>query len=222
MPEVMIAGPVGRLEGRYKHHGNGNSPVALILHPNPKQGGTMNNKMIYNLFHNFADRGYSTLRFNFRGVGRSQGEFDNGEGELNDAAAALDWLQALNPGATEIMVVGFSFGAWVGMQLLMRRPEITEYISVAPPANMYDFNFLAPCPNDGMIIQGSNDRIVNVESVNKLVEKLKDQRGATGVDYRIIEGAGHFFNNPEEMETLLSYVNDYIGVAAPQQLRKVA
>ena len=105
----------------------------------------MNNKVVYNLFHAFAQRRFSALRFNFRGVGRSQGGFDNGIGELSDAAAALDWLQTHNPDASRCWIAGFSFGAWIGMQLLMRRPEIKGFISVSPPADKYDFTFLAPC-----------------------------------------------------------------------------
>lgn len=211
MPEIMITGPAGRLEGRYKHSKAPRAPIALILHPNPQRGGTMNNKISYSLFQTFADQGFSTLRFNFRGVGRSQGEFAYGEGELSDAAAALDWLQSVNPAASSVWVAGFSFGAWIGMQLLMRRPEIHGYVSISPPANIYDFNFLAPCPNEGLIVQGDKDQVVNIESVNKLVEKLKDQRGQNGVDYRVIEGAGHFFNNEGETELLVKHLNDYLG-----------
>ena len=210
MPEIMITGPAGRIEGRYKHAKLPGAPIALILHPNPQRGGTMNNKVSYGLFNTFVDQGYSTLRFNFRGVGRSQGAFSHGEGELSDAAAALDWLQSVNPGASSVWVGGFSFGAWIGMQLLMRRPEIDGYVSISPPANIYDFNFLAPCPNEGLIVQGDNDQVVNVESVNKLVDKLRDQRGPTGVDYKVIPGAGHFFNNPGETEQMTKFVADYL------------
>ncbi|MFH1158626.1 MAG: alpha/beta hydrolase [Pseudomonadota bacterium] len=210
MPEIMIAGSAGRLEGRYKHSKLPDAPIALVLHPNPQRGGTMNNKVSYSLFQSFAEQGFSTLRFNFRGVGRSQGEFSYGEGELSDAASALDWLQGINPGASSVWVGGFSFGAWIGMQLLMRRPEIHGYVSISPPANIYDFNFLAPCPNEGLIIQGDNDQVASVESVNRLVDKLKDQRGPDGVDYRVIKGAGHFFNNEGETELLLKHVNDYL------------
>jgi hypothetical protein len=214
MPEVMITGAAGRIEGRYKHAGLQGAPVALILHPNPQRGGTMNNKIAYSLFQTFAEKGFSTLRFNFRGVGRSQGEFGHGEGELSDAASALDWLQGVNPTASSIWVAGFSFGAWIGMQLLMRRPEIDSYVSIAPPANLYDFNFLAPCPNEGLIVQGDRDQVVNIESVQKLVDKLKDQRGPEGVDYRTIQGAGHFFNNEGETELMIRHVQDYLGRAA--------
>jgi alpha/beta superfamily hydrolase len=217
MPEIMITGPAGRLEGRYKHAKIPGSPIALILHPNPQRGGTMNNKISYALFQAFADRGFSTLRFNFRGVGRSQGEFSHGEGELSDAASSLDWLQSVNPGASSVWVAGFSFGAWIGMQLLMRRPEIDGYVSIAPPANIYDFNFLAPCPNEGLIVQGDKDQVVAIESVNKLCDKLRDQRGPTGVDYKVIPGAGHFFNNPGETELMLRYVNEYLNQALTAQ-----
>src|SRR3546814_4283821 len=84
-------GPEGRLEGRYQHGTLPNAPIALMLHPHPQHGGTMNNKVIYAAYHAFARKGFSVLRFNFRGVGRSQGRFDRGEGELSDAASALDW-----------------------------------------------------------------------------------------------------------------------------------
>ena len=109
------------------------------------------------MFQTFSDRGFSTLRFNFRGVGRSQGEFDSGIGELADAASALDWLQANNPAASQTWVAGYQFGAYIGMQLLMRRPETDGFISVSPPTNMYDFSFLAPCPASGIIVQGTGD-----------------------------------------------------------------
>ena len=122
MPEVIFPGPDGRLEGRYHPQKNKDAPIAIILHPHPLYGGTMNNKVVYNLHYAFHRIGFTCLRFNFRGVGRSQGEYDQGIGELSDAAAALDYLQSLNANAKNCWVAGFSFGAWIGMQLLMRRP----------------------------------------------------------------------------------------------------
>src|SRR5215204_392454 len=97
MPEVVLTGAAGRIEGRYSQGKSETAPVALILHPHPKAGGQMNNPVAVQLFHLFMKRGFSVLRFNFRGVGRSQGEFDGGIGELADAATALDWLQSTNP-----------------------------------------------------------------------------------------------------------------------------
>jgi alpha/beta superfamily hydrolase len=218
MPEVLISGPAGRIEARY-HKGKGwNAPLAIVLHPHPEHGGTMNNKVTYALFRTFADMGFSVLRFNFRGVGRSEGKFDHGEGELSDAAACLDWLQVQNPEPRQCWVAGFSFGAWICMQLLMRRPELDGFIAVAPPANLYDFSFLAPCPVPGLIIQGGKDEIVPKDSVQKLTARLFAQRGLS-IDYRIIEEADHFFGS--EMSTLTAHVHDYIN-AALNPLPKVA
>ena len=207
MPEVIFAGPEGRLEGRYQPASRPRAPLALILHPHPQGGGTMNNRIVQGMYQMFVKRGFSTLRFNFRGVGRSQGVFDNGIGELSDAASALDWMQQINPEAPYVWVGGFSFGAWIGMQLLMRRPEIKGFISVAPPANMYDFGFLAPCPSSGIIIQGAADEVVTIGGVQKLVDKLRTQRHIV-IDYDVIETANHFFEH--EMDQLQSSMDRYL------------
>lgn len=219
MPDVIFNGPDGRLEGRYQHSKRPNAPIALMLHPHPQYGGTMNNKVVYTLFHAFVRQGFSVLRFNFRGVGRSQGAFDRGEGELSDAASALDWLQSYNENAENCWIAGFSFGAWIGMQLLMRRPEISGFISVAPPANMHDFSFLAPCPSSGLIIQGDKDEVVPEPSVKKLVDKLSAQRGIT-IDYRVVSGAGHFFQ--DEMDELTGHVDDYLAKSLAEAQSKTA
>jgi len=207
MPEVVIPGPIGRLEGRYNHSRNGRAPIALCLQPHPAHGGTMNNRLVYSMFHAFTRAGFSVLRFNFRGVGKSQGAWSGGEGELADAASALDWLQQMNPNAREVWVGGFSFGAYVAMQLLMRRPEIDRFISVAPPAHQYDFNFLAPCPSSGIIVAGEQDSVVPMASVDRLVDKLKLQKDIT-VDYHVMKDAGHFFQN--EQADLDALLDDYI------------
>ncbi|MBV9859307.1 MAG: alpha/beta hydrolase [Alphaproteobacteria bacterium] len=208
MPDVIINGPEGRIEGRYHHMRQPAAPIALVLHPHPLRGGSMGNKIVYTLYQSFVRRGFSTLRFNFRGVGRSQGSFDRGEGELSDAASALDWLQTYNPNAPSCWIAGFSFGAWIGMQLLMRRPEIEAFIAVAPPANHYDFTFLAPCPSSGLILHGDQDTHVPIESVQKLVHKLSHQRDIK-IDFRKIAGADHSFL--ERVDALATHVDGYIG-----------
>ncbi|GAB6054077.1 alpha/beta hydrolase [Magnetospira thiophila] len=194
MPDVIFNGPEGRLEGRYHHSKKANAPIALMLHPHPQNGGTMNNRVVFTLYQTFARRGFSVLRFNFRGVGRSQGSFDSGTGELSDAASALDWLQNYNQNARACWIAGFSFGAWIGMQLMMRRPEISGFVSISPPADQYDFTFLAPCPSSGLIIQGDQDQVVNKAAVDKLTDKLSSQKNIV-IDYRTIEGADHFYGD---------------------------
>ena len=223
MPEIFFAGPEGRLEGRYHHSSNPDAPLALLLHPSPEHGGTMNNKITYMMFQAMKLRGFSVLRFNFRGVGKSQGVFDRGEGELSDAASALDWMQELNQNAPYTWVGGFSFGAWIGMQLLMRRPEIEGFISVAPPANLHDFSFLAPCPSSGLIIQGEKDDLVTLEPVAQLCDKLHAQKGIE-IDHRTVGGANHFFH--EKVDDLMVHIHDHMNNAGnsgrkiPVKLRK--
>ena len=207
MPEVIFNGTDGRLEGRYYHNETENAPIALLLHPHPRHGGTMNNKVVVTLYQSFIKRGFSTLRFNFRGVGRSQGAFDDGPGELSDAASALDWAQTYNPNAQTCWIAGFSFGAWVAMQLMMRRPEITGFISIAPPADSQDFSFLAPCPASGMILHGDNDEMVPIASVDRLAQKLKKQKNIS-IDFRPLKNCDHFFQ--DHITEMSQHVEDYL------------
>ncbi|MEG8017661.1 alpha/beta hydrolase [Sphingomonas sp. LR55] len=207
MPEVIFPGPEGRLEGRFAPGPRPRAPVAMILHPHPSAGGTMNNAIVQQLYKTFQRRGFATLRFNFRGVGKSQGVFDNGVGELSDAASALDWVQSFHPEAQTTWIAGVSFGAWIGMQLLMRRPEIRGFISVAPPANLYDFTFLAPCPSSGIIIQGEADEVATPGATQKLVDKLRTQKHIT-IHHDTIPKANHFFEH--EMPELMGSVDKYL------------
>ena len=207
MPDVVINGAEGRLEGRFLPGPSERAPIALLLHPHPQHGGTMHNKVVYTLNQAFTKCGFSTLRFNFRGVGRSQGSYGRGEGELQDAASALDWLQQNNPNAASCWIAGFSFGAWISMQLLMRRPEIGGFISVAPPANLFDFTFLAPCPASGLIVHGDNDDVVPQEAVQKLVDKLKHQKDIQ-IQFKVASGANHFF--ADQMDQLGEIVTEYL------------
>lgn len=211
MPEVIFTGPAGRLEGRYHPAKQKNAPIAMVLHPHPQFHGTMNHQIIYQCYYAFVHRGFSVLRFNFRGVGRSQGEFDSGIGELADAATALDWLQSTNPAASQCWVAGYSFGAWIGMQLLMRRPETDGFISVSPPTNMYDFSFLAPCPASGLILHGGADTVVPPVEVERVVSKLRTQKGIV-IDHEVVDGASHFWAEhlPEVEKRVGAYLDKRI------------
>jgi alpha/beta superfamily hydrolase len=216
MPEVILNGPSGRIEGRYQPSKTKGAPIAIVLHPHPQFGGTMNNQIVYNLFYMFVKRGFSALRFNFRGVGRSQGMFDHGIGELSDAASALDWAQSINPEARACWVAGVSFGSWIGMQLLMRRPEVEGFISISPPANHYDFSFLAPCPSSGLIIHGDKDAVAPPKDVQNLVEKLKTQKGIK-IEQQVVPGANHFFADhvDELVGRCSTYLDMRLGIDTP-------
>jgi alpha/beta superfamily hydrolase len=218
MSEVIINGPAGRLEGRYYKSEHPRAPVALVLHPHPLHGGTMNNKVTYNTYKRFVDNGFSVLRFNFRGVGKSQGKFDNGIGELQDATVALNWLHNQNMESHNYWVSGFSFGAWIGLQLVMRRPDIENYILTAPPVGKYDFNFIVPCPASGLIIQGDKDDISKESDSSKLADKLS-QRNEAKIEYEVIEGADHFFR--EYMDQYNEAVDEYIKVRLVEESGKI-
>ena len=157
----------------------------------------MNNKVVYNTYHTFLKNGFSVCRFNFRGVGRSEGKFENGLGELADAAAALDYVQRNNPNSNESWVIGFSFGALICMQLLMRRPEIFRFIAISPQPNIFDFNFLAPCPTSGLVVYGNNDQLVPKESIEQLKVKLVNQKNIT-VEFKELDNANHSFSNKDD------------------------
>lgn len=207
MPEVIFAGPEGRLEGRYHPSNDPAAPCALILSPHPKAGGHMDHRIPVAMYESYKRRGFSVLRFNFRGIGRSVGVYDNGSGELQDAAYALDWMQSFNQNAPFSWVSGYSFGAWIGMQLLMRRPEVAGFVSMSLPTNTYDFAFLAPCPASGLVTYGSHDTLVPADDVDRVVEKIRVQKGTSITTHRI-EGADHFYTNHLEIAT--DVIEDYL------------
>ena len=207
MAEVIFNGPDGRLEGRYHQSKKPDAPIAIVLHPHPLHGGNMNNRVVFIMFNNFVERGFSVLRFNFRGVGRSQGAFDNGVGELSDAAYAFDWMQQFNSNSPYCWIGGYSFGALISMQLMMRRPEIEGFVSISPPAGTEDFSFLAPCPSSGLIIHGDTDTHIPLDAVKKLSQKLDGQKNIS-VNLSIVKGADHFYK--DNMDNLSKEVAGYL------------
>ena len=194
--EIFIPGPAGRLESKYYKNPKFGSPVAIILHPHPQYGGSMNNRIVQLAYNMFLENGFSVIRINFRGVGKSDGVFDNGQGELSDAAAALDWVERENLDYSQCWVAGFSFGALICMQLIMRRPEVNNFIALSPQPNVYDFSFLAPCPTSGQVLYSESDELVSKESIKELDDRIKSQKGIE-VIFSQIKNANHFFKDKE-------------------------
>jgi alpha/beta superfamily hydrolase len=124
-------------------------------------------------------------------------------------------MQSVNPNASGCWIGGYSFGAWIGMQLLMRRPEIDGFIAVSPPAGSLDFSFLAPCPASGLILHGSRDDVVPPEAAEKLAKRLAHQKNVV-VEFKAISGADHFFAShmPELMKGLDDYLNKALAATA--------
>jgi alpha/beta superfamily hydrolase len=211
--EIFIPGPCGRIQAKYFKSDQRGSPVALVLHPHPQYGGTMNNRIIYETYNCFYKNKFSVIRINFRGVEKSDGVFDNGQGELSDAAAALDWIEKENPGYSQCWIAGFSFGALICMQLIMRRPEVNKFISISPQPNVYDFTFLAPCPISGLVVYGKNDELVQLDSILNLKKRLSMQKNID-VKFDQIANANHFYKEKEKelAATIDAYIKDKITI----------
>ena len=203
--EIFIPGPSGRIQAKYIKNKKQGSPIALVLQPHPQYGGTMNNRIVYEAYNCFYKNGFSVIRINFRGVEKSDGLFDNGQGELSDAAAALDWIEKENPGYSQCWVSGFSFCALICMQLIMRRPEVNKFITISPQPNLYDFSFLSPCPISGIVIYGKNDELVHIDSISNLKKRLSIQKNIE-VKFEAIPNANHFYKNKEkELSTIIDH-----------------
>jgi len=165
--------------------------VALVLHPHPLGGGTMHNKVVFRAAAALNDAGLVVLRINFRGVGQSTGEHDQGRGERDDVRDALDYLSSHYPGL-KIVLCGFSFGSRVGLEVGIKDPRVGFLIGIGTPLDKYDFRFLAGCRKPLLLVHGEHDEFGQVEQLKKMVADF-DQN--VPVRLVIIPGAGHFFDN---------------------------
>jgi uncharacterized protein len=189
---LFINAPHGRLEAILKEPRTGAARgVALVLHPHPLGGGTMHNKVVFRAASALNDAGLVALRINFRGVGQSTGEHDEGRGETEDARAALDYLARTYPGQP-ITLAGFSFGSRVGMEVGLADERVRNLISIGTPVDKYDFTFLQECGKPILFVHGEHDEYGQVAHLQALIEKINPEVNARLV---VIKGADHFFND---------------------------
>jgi uncharacterized protein len=174
----------------------------VISHPHPVYGGSMHNNVVKALAHAYQEEEYSTLRFNFRGVERSEGDFDNGVGEQEDVKAALQTL-----GKKNMDLAGYSFGAWVNALGLGKFEEAQRVIMVSPPVSVIDFSFLDYSPKVKLVICGSRDEIAEYKKVEKMLAKWNDQ-----ALFRVIQGADHFYSGYEE--ELIDIIGEFLRTSA--------
>jgi hypothetical protein len=170
----------------------------VISHPHPLYGGSMHNNVVKAVAHAYQDEEYGTLRFNFRGVERSEGEYGNGIGEQEDVKAALQTL-----GKKSMDLAGYSFGAWVNALGLARFEEVQRLIMVSPPVSVIDFSFLEYNPKIKLVICGSRDEIAEYKKVEEMLTKWNDQ-----AVFRVIQGADHFYSGYEE--DLIDIVGEFL------------
>ncbi|HJP92769.1 MAG TPA: alpha/beta family hydrolase [Pyrinomonadaceae bacterium] len=163
--------------------------VALVLHPHPLGGGTMHNKVVFRAAAALNDAGLITLRINFRGVGQSTGEHDEGRGEQDDVRAGLDYLSQ-NYAKLRILLCGFSFGARVGLDVGINDSRVSYLIDIGTPLGKYDFSFLKSCRKPLLLVHGEQDEFGEVERVRELAAELER---SVSVQLVVIPGADHFF-----------------------------
>ena len=199
---IFFEGPAGRLEAILKEPSHVPSRVAIVCHPHPLFGGTMHNKVVYRIAKAFQQSGFSVLRFNFRGAGRSQGQHDNGRGEQDDLRAAIRFMEEKYEGA-QVWLAGFSFGARVILQAACEERRIRALIAAGTPASRYDFKSAIPCPVPRLFVQGALDEFGSVADVEKLIEGMD---GPTSL--KVIEGADHFFEG--RLDELAQAVSEFI------------
>lgn len=160
----------------------------IFCHPHPLYGGNMFNSVIHTAVEGASQEGLSTLRFNFRGVGESQGSYGEGIGEKEDVRAAIEYFysKVKNP---NIILLGYSFGAWVGLPIAIDDNRVNGMVAIAPPLELYDFGFLKGCRKRKYFVVGDRDLYCSIPLIEDLYQKLEEPKSL-----RIIDGADHFFS----------------------------
>lgn len=186
---LELPGPAGRIEALLQEREDAEpAEVALVCHPHPLYGGTLHNKVTHRVATTLFARGAAVLRFNFRGVGRSEGVHDRGRGELQDALALLDWLRRRHPRA-RAWAAGFSFGSWVASRVAASEPAVERLILVAPPVHTQTFEEMRTCPVAKLVLQGTADDVCRPENLARVFPTWAEPKRL-----ELVEGASHFFD----------------------------
>jgi alpha/beta superfamily hydrolase len=185
---VLVDAPAGSLEGLLEAQGE---PIgcAVICHPHPAHGGTMQNKVVHTLSRAFVAQGFAALRFNFRGVGKSSGEYDEGDGEFQDVLAAIDWLQHRYP-RLPLWLAGFSFGGAMSVRAAVDvSVTAAGLVSIAPAVSRFanELSSQPACP--WLIVQGDQDELVDIDETIEYVNGLNP-----GPELAVFPDGDHFFH----------------------------
>ncbi|MGB0513566.1 MAG: alpha/beta hydrolase [Wenzhouxiangellaceae bacterium] len=187
--EFTLTGPAGRLEciADVPEPEVERAATAVLCHPHPQHGGTMRNKVVTIIERSLRESGLRTVRFNFRGTGESEGAFDDGNGELDDLLAVVEWVRRVRP-EDDLWLSGFSFGAWIALRAAQNLPA-RMLITIAPPVERYGFEELVSPNCPWLVVQGDEDDVVSPKAVIEWAEGLDP-----GPKLVVMEGSGHFFH----------------------------
>lgn len=201
---LFIPAPHGRLEAIYRPKSEQAERVALVLHPHPMHGGTMHNKVVFRAAKALGEVGFETLRFNFRGVGASTGEYDEGKGECDDARVALDYLLSVQPHAREVLLAGFSFGSVVGLRVGCADERVQRLIAIGAPARLSKLEFLQACTKPKLFVHGELDEIAPLAPLEDILQQLP---ATTNYQLVRIANAGHFFD--DQANELMTAIREF-------------
>lgn len=219
---MVYFGALGsRIEGRYLKQKKTTNPAVLILPPDPRYKGTINNDIVKILEQVFQNCGFTTLAINYPGCGNSEGVFKNTLDGILSAALALDWLQSQNAEASHLWIAGYSFGAYVAADLVTRRPELEKFVFVSPLIEQYDFSFMCPSLGDGLVICGEKDEFINGNDLAKLVNKMNEGYNVD-VTNITVSGANHRYEDKKEQLTaeLQNYINTTLAMRISKPIKK--
>jgi uncharacterized protein len=214
----FLTGPAGRLEALLNEGKPGATHAALVCHPHPLFGGTVHNKVVYHAMKTLHGFGFPVLRFNFRGAGLSEGEHDQGRGEVEDVRTALGWLES--EFHLPIVFCGFSFGAATGLRAACAASPVAGLISLGTPVavegRVYTYKFLEGCRRPKLFISGGRDQYSPKENLVRLVEQAPEPK-----EMVTIEGADHFFEGhlPEMQAAIRDWTARYFAAGAAGEPR---
>ncbi|HZS45082.1 MAG TPA: alpha/beta fold hydrolase [Blastocatellia bacterium] len=198
---LFIPGPAGRLEAIFKSVDENDSRVAIVAHPHPVYGGTMHNKVVYRTAQALNQCGISTYRFNFRGVGLSDGSYDEGKGERDDLRAVIDYVIDKFPDR-ELIIGGFSFGAWVGLDVGCHDKRVSTLLGIGTPVRILEINDLSKCDKPKLFVQGTLDEYGPLSDIEQWYQGLSEPKQLVR-----IKDADHFFDG--HLEELMTAIRDY-------------
>lgn len=196
---LLIDGPAGQLELQLNYSDGcpEPKPLVIICHPHPLYGGSLTNKVVHMIGRAVNDLGLATVRFNFRGVGKSEGRFDDGRGETEDLEAVARWVREQHPGLP-VWLAGFSFGAYIALKG-HKRIEADKLLLVAPPVTLYDLSDVPSVDIPWWVIQGGQDEVIDPQAVDRWVKQHP-----TPPIYKWFEPGSHFFHGQ------LNYLRDFV------------
>lgn len=210
MVDIIISGEAGKLHAVYHKSLTPGAPLAVVLSGNPRQKHHMNDRLSYAMFRAFMDIGFSVVRFNYRGVGDSEGALGTTADNMLDIATVIDWIQNHNEDSEKIWIAGNQLGAWYVLQMLMRRPEVSGFVLVSPDSSISDFAFLSPRPNRGLLLQGAEESEDAKAFSTQLTQVLKKQAQINLETIRI-RGADATYGAPADLRQLYNDLKAYVG-----------